>query len=538
MIKSLHLNNLVLVDSCELEFQSNFTALTGETGAGKTALTEAIHLALGARADTSLIRTGADKASVEISFSIRDVPKAQALLSEAGIDFSIEEELIIRREISREGKNRAFLNCQMVPLPLLQKTGATLLELIGQHTHQGLLTSDFQRSIVDLFGDLFVPLKAFQEAWEFEKQLKKTLDTLLIAESKREKEEENLRLQLNEILEAQLKEGEEEQIIEEHKRLYHAQEINEKTQGLLHTFSTVLPQVNRSAKICEALISLDPSFQEPHTLVAQALIALNEAQHELQRALNRIENDPNRFHFLEERLAAIHRIKRKYGQDIHAIFALEQQLKTKLASFDSLSESIEETKAALAKASTQTTSFASKLSSLRRSSALVLEQELTKELHSLNMPSAQIKIEISPHARTAMGDDQIDFWIRANKGEEPVLVKEHASGGELSRLLFAIKITLAEKNDTPTLIFDEIDANVGGTTASIIGEKLRSLGTKRQVICITHFPQVASQANAQISVQKIEKDGRTLTQVLLLDPKEREKELLRMLGGTPQLYRY
>jgi DNA repair protein RecN (Recombination protein N) len=531
MIKSLHLNNLVLVDSCELEFQSHFTALTGETGAGKTALIEAIHLALGARADTSLIRTGADKASVEISFDIREVPKAQVLLHEAGIDFSADEELIIRREITREGKNRAFLNCQMAPLPLLQKVGATLLELIGQHTHQGLLTSEFQRSIVDLFGDLSLPLKAFQEAWEKEKHLKKTRDALLSAESKREREEEGLYLQLNEIDSVQLKEGEEEQIIEEHKRLFHAQEITEKTQALLHTLSTVLPQTNRSAKTCEALSSLDKTFEEPQALIAQALIALNEAQHELQRALDRLENNPNRFSFLEERLASIHRLKRKYGQDFNAIQAIHQELKAKLETFSSLSESIEETKTALVAASTTTSALAAKLSSARMKAASILQKELTNELHSLNMASAEITIEIAPHPRTALGDDLIHFWIRANKGEEPVLVKEHASGGELSRLLFAIKITLAEKNDTPTLIFDEIDANVGGTTASIIGEKLRSLGEKRQVICITHFPQVASQANAQISVLKIEKDGRTLTKVQFLEPKEREKELLRMLGG-------
>lgn len=531
MIQHLHLENLVLVDTCDVEFPPHFTALTGETGAGKTALIEAVSLCLGSRADASLIRSGASKACVEMSLDISALHTTHTLLDEAGIACDPQDPLIIRRELSKEGKNRAFINCQMVPLPMLQRIGSTLLELIGQHTHQRLVTTEFQRETVDLFGDCTEALSAFQQAWKRENELKKKLDSLLLCDAKREREEEMLRAQAEEIATAKLQEGEEELIAEEHQRLFHAQQMGEKIDVILSTLSTLIPESNRCSKLCDSLTTIDSSLKEAQTLLSQASISLNEAQHELQHTFDQLDHDPTRFVTIEERLSIIHRLKRKYGKDISTILAFLADLKAQLNALEHLSDEIEDTQHALRQAALTSTHLSQALTLKRTHSAKLLSEQLTSQIRSLNMPSAEIEIRIEPQPRSLFGDDWIQFWIRANVGEHSVPIKDHASGGELSRLLFAIKICLAEKNDTPTLIFDEIDANVGGKTAGIIGEKLLHLGRYRQVICISHFPQVAAQANAHITVQKIEKEGRTLTTIHLLSAQEREQELLRMLGG-------
>jgi DNA repair protein RecN (Recombination protein N) len=535
MIKSLTLHNLVLVDSCTLSFTSGFTALTGETGAGKTALIEAISLALGARADTSLIRKGADKASIEITFDISSLPILYPLLQEAGITHDPLDELIIRREISKEGKNRTFINSHMTQLPLLQKIGNALLELVGQHSHQALYSSEFPRNTVDLFGDTAEDLILFQKALSIEKDLQRQLDLLLSKQAQKESQGDLLRMQVSEIETAHIKEGEEEAIIAEHRRLAHSQEIASKIEGLLEILSSTLPHIGRSAKICESLIPIDQELQPPQALLQEAAIALSEARHELQSYQDQLENNPARFAFLEERLAILHKLKRKYAPTISQIQELHIDLKQQLSLLENLTDEIGKAQDALTQSAHATSTLALALTEKRKCAAKKLSQELTLHIRALNMPGAEIDIAIKPQPRTLHGDDEIQFWMRANTGEHPILVKDHASGGELSRLLFAIKLTLAEKNGTPTLFFDEIDSNVGGTTASIIGEKLRILGKSRQVICITHFHQVASQADHHIGVQKIEQEGRTLTVIRELHPHEKEAELLRMLGGKKPL---
>lgn len=515
MIKHLILNNLVLVDSCEIHFGPSFNVVTGETGAGKTALIEAIDLALGGRADTSVIRKGCDRAFVEIAFDIEHLD----VLEEAGITLDKGEYLVIRREIAREGKNRAFVNCRMAPLPLLQKIGNALIDLIGQHAHQTLRTADSQRALVDRFGD--VQLGPFQQAYEQEKSCQKRLDELSKVTSR---DEEMWRFQLDEIQSVGLKDGEEEALFEKHHRLAHSNELSEKIDMMIKGLSeSSLPQLACYSKACGSLL------KDTSALIHDAQVSLAEALRTLQSY--DLENDPQSFQALENRLSDISRLKRKYGQTFAEIEAYRQKLCFELSRLENLSEEIEKAQKELKKAHEETDKAAHALSLKRKQAAAALQKTLTEQLQSLNMPGAELIIEISPQARQQSGDDLIQFFLKANQGEHPGLVKEHSSGGELSRLLFAIKIALAEKNDTPTLIFDEIDANVGGKTAAIIGEKLHELGKCRQVICITHFPQVASKSDCHFSVQKTEKDGRTLTEIKPLSKKEREQELLRMIGG-------
>ncbi len=536
MINHLRLKNLVLIDSCTLDLPPQFTALTGETGAGKTALIEAINLVLGARADSTMIRKGEEKAYIEAAFDIDGLTETHAILDDAGISYSPNEELIIRREITREGRNRAFINGQLTPLPLLQKIGATLLELVGQHAYHTLTSAESQRTVVDQFAELFPLLTQFQQAYSDEKKLKERLSALLQQESERRKEEEQLRSQLEEIVSVKLKNGEEEEITEEHKRLAYTQEILEKITPITQTLSNLLPHLNRFYKSCESMTSYDARLTPPANLLQEASIAATEAFNELQQYTEKLDKDPNRFAYLEERLAAIDSLKRKYGASIEEVQQFQQRSQHKLDQLENLTDEIDALRTKIGQKEQITGQLAAQLTQSRKTAAERLAVSLTETLQSLNMQGAEITISVQPAERMQSGDDTILFWMRANIGEQSVLVKDHSSGGELSRLLFAIKTTLCENNQTPTLIFDEIDANVGGKTASVIGEQLKKLGKHRQVICITHFPQVAAKADHHLSVQKTHSNGRTITTIQTLGRMEREVEILRMLGGEkPEL---
>jgi DNA repair protein RecN (Recombination protein N) len=532
MIRHLVLNNLVLVESCEIHFSPTFNVVTGETGAGKTALIEAIGLCLGNRADASLLRKGCDKAFVEAAFDVDGLVGVKEILEEGGLSIESGELLTIRREIAKEGKNRAFINCRTVPLPLLQKIGSELIDLIGQGAHQSLLSSEAQRQLVDLYGGHEKTLKTFQTAFYKERELCKKLEELKQLSLRRERDEEIWRSQLEEIETVNLKKDEEEALFEKYQRLAHAQEICEKVDLAVKGLSeTAIPQLLRYSKACDSLIGYDRKMEEPSKLIHEAQISLSEALRSLQSYSQNIDNDPKTFDFLENRLSAITRLKRKFGQTFEEIDAYALKLKTELSRLENLSEELESTEKLLTEAKETTNQCAQELSEQRKQTALQLQKTLTSQLQSLNMAGAEVTIGILPQPRSQSGDDIIQFWLKANTGEHPGLVKEHSSGGELSRLLFAMKTTLAEKNNTPTLIFDEVDSNVGGKTASIMGEKLQELGKHRQVICITHFPQVASKGDTHFSVQKFEEEGRTKTKISILSKKEREKEMLRMLGA-------
>ena len=364
-----------------------------------------------------------------------------------------------------------------------------------------------------------------------EKNIQLKLDELLKLSQHRDRDEETWQFQLDEIQSVALKEGEEEALFEKHQRLAHSNELSEKIDLMIKGLSdAILPQLARCNKACDSLIAYDQALKDTSALIHEAQVSSLEALRTLQSY--DLESDPQAFQTLENRLSAISRLKRKYGQTFAEIDAYRQKLNQELSRLQNLSEEIKEAQDEMKKAHAETDKAAHTLSHKRKTAASALQKILTQQLQSLNMAGAEVIIEASPQTRQQSGDDLIQFFLKANQGELPGLVKEHSSGGELSRLLFAIKIALAEKNDTPTLIFDEIDANVGGKTASIIGEKLQELGKCRQVICITHFPQVASKSDHHFGVQKSEKDGRTLTEIKLLSKKEREQELLRMIGGV------
>jgi DNA repair protein RecN (Recombination protein N) len=539
MLKHLSLKNLVLVDACALDFEQGFTVLSGETGSGKTALIEAVGLCLGKRADLSSIRTGADKAVVEAAFDLDGAPhlisKLVEVLKEGGIEYDSSELLVIRREMSKEGKSRAFINCQLASLPLIQKIGCFLVDLIGQHSHQQLKEPPFHRSLIDLYGELETELSAFQAAFEEAKTALHAYETLSEKGLQREKELAFASEQLKELEEAKIQEGEEERISEEYGRLSHFKELTEKGELIAMSLSkspqSILSQLSRARSLSASLSQIDPSLKTLVELFQEASISLDEASRKITSYLAGLDLDPKRLSYLEERLAIIHKIERKYGTDISSY---KKQLQETLFHLENFDEQLEEAKQLSEKKQQEAEKRADILSEKRQKASHKLEKALSLSLQTLNMPGSEVKIELSPAPLSTYGKDAIRFLLKANIGERFLPVEESSSGGELSRLLLAIKLTLAEKNNTLTLIFDEIDANVGGETASCIGEKLRALGSVRQVLCVTHFPQVARRADHHFSVQKHEHGGRTTTLISPLDSLEKEKELLRMLGGPLQ----
>lgn len=535
MIKQLFLSHFVLVEQATISFSPHFNVITGETGAGKTAIIEALSLALGARADTSLIRQGSERAIVEASFDIGSLISMHHLLSDAGIDYDPKEELIIRREISHEGKNRAYINCRQVPLPFLHKVGSELIDFIGQHAILNLKNNDFQRSIIDLYGALEKPLSRFKEAYKRQKLLSERCEELTAKAVSSEKQQDLLRYQLDEIQTASLQPQEDEKLFETYKRLSQKGEISEKLQEILDRLSDaptcILTQLSRTIKLTDSLIKIDPFFQEVSSLLQQSHIFLNEVQLHINSYSDTLEQDPKSLSHIENRLSHIAYLKKKYGQSLEEIETFKHTLTHELDAYENLAARSQEAQQELALAQEEANVHAHALTLLRKKVAYELEKQLTLHLQFLNMSKAEVHIEVIAQQRTQEGDDAVQFYLKANPGEASTLVREHASGGELSRLFLAIKLALSDKNKTPTLIFDEIDANVGGTTASIIGTKLAELGKMRQILCVTHFPQVAAKADCHFSVHKQERDHRTVTEISLLSQPQRESELIRMLGG-------
>lgn len=535
MIRYLHIKNLALVETAEIAFEKGLNVLTGETGAGKTIVLTALGLILGSRAQSSLLRTGADKASVEASFELAEDSPTWKLLEEMGIESEPSDLLTIRRELTSEGKSRAQINCQTVPLPLLQKVGSTLCDLIDQSSHQELKQTESQRDLLDLYAGIEPQVKLFGSLWEKEKEVKTELETLLALSQKRDQESEFLTYQLEELQEVRL--HEEESCFAEYQLLSKRAELLERLHSINATLAdspqAILTQLARLKGPLESAAKIDPSLEKATALFQEAFIPLREVSELLTSSLDQEEADPKRLAHLEERLSKMHLLKRKIGKNTkEEIESYEEGLKTKLETLASLGEKVKAQEVELARLQKETDNLARELTAARQKAAAGWKQELTACLQSFNMPSAELQLKIEKQPRCAHGDDLFLFSMRANRGESLLPIQACASGGELSRLLLSIKTTLAEKNRTPILVFDEIDANVGGETATLIGAQLKKLASVRQLICVTHFPQVARFADRHLQLKKSEESGRTTTTVTALDKREKEKELLRMLGGA------
>lgn len=533
MLKRLYIHNIILIEKAEIPFTEGLNILTGETGSGKSAIMKGLSLITGERADHTLVRKGHEKGSVEAVFEIHS-KEVESLLREGGIDHEEGEELIIRREISTNSKGRIFINHQTAHLSFLKKLGEHLVHMVDQHANQQLSSLDYQRNVLDLYGDTYQTKKEFETYFLQTNALIEQLKVLKQQESQRFREIDNYRTELEELEEAQLKEGEEEELFNEYTLLFNSEEIATKISEMQHFLSedkqSVLSTLNRQKQHLESIVKYDSQLEELLAPFKNALIELQEISLSLQRYQSGIEINPLRLNEVNERLKWINRLKRKYGQDIGAILSYYEKTKKKLYQLENSEAEIESLEEQLAASEKLTSETEHKLSMQRKKAAGELEKELSKQLQSLNMPRALFRIHLSPQKRSITGTDRIEFFLSPNLGEEEIALKESASGGEMSRVLLALHTLLADKERSKTIIFDEIDANIGGETAKIVGDKLRKIGTSCQVICITHFPQVAVQADHHLQISKQEKEGRTRTEIKHLKEGARQNELSRMAG--------
>lgn len=539
MLKQLIVKNLILIDSLKISFQEGFNVITGETGAGKSAVMSALRLITGSRADTKMVRKGTEKATVEAMFDPEKLTYLQPLLDEAGIDMPDTEDLIIKRELFASGKSRAFINHQMAHVGLLKKIGEQLVEIVGQHANQRLYSEEEHRNILDLYGDCTTHREAFTKCWNTMHEVQKRVIELHQNEAFRLREIERLRAEVDEITLVNPVENEEEELFSEYSFLTHAEEIFSSSREI-HTHlhgndQSLVTQLTKNVAILETLTSLDPSLNELHQSLRDATCEVEEVAHSLRNYMSSIDNDPHRAEVINDRLTSIDKIKRKFGPTLPDVYQYKENAEKELERLENTDVEIEDLEKELEKLKVGCNSLAEKLTGQRIKASKNLERQMTVELRELNMPKVEFKIDISKQARTSSGDDKVAFLMAPNVGERVIPIKECASGGEISRLLLAIEKLLSSKNATTTIVFDEIDANIGGETAVVVGKKLEEIGQAHQVMCITHFPQVAMQANHHYKIEKVEKGGRTLSLVTRLDAKGKKSEISRMLGQSVEI---
>lgn len=536
MLKQLRIQNIILIESAEIPFEPGLNVLSGETGSGKSALMNSLNLIAGERTDVGMIRRGAEKGVVEAIFEVEENLQLKTLLEESGIDHDSGEELIIRREISAAGKSRAFINNQMAQLGLLKKVSGVLLDIVGQHANQKLFSVENHREILDLYGDLKEEITRFSKSWEEENKQRSKLEELIRNEAQRLRDMEMYEREFEEISSANLLENEEEELFAEYTLLTNAEEISSKVLEISQVLSgekqNALAFLSRQKNTFEQLVRIDPSLADSAKSFENAVMELQEVAYTVRNYQSRIEHNPERAAEVNERLSLINRLKKRYGNSISEIQTYQQQILEKLNLLQDADQHIEELQNSLKILSEQNDRLSQDLTLKRHNAAKNLEKAVIHELRQLNMPKVEFHAIIKSQKRNRFGDDFIEFFISPNVGEHQIPVKDCASGGELSRVMLALQSLLAGKEQVPSLIFDEIDANIGGETASIVGEKLKEIGKKHQVLCITHFPQVAKQADHHLQISKREQEGRTITLVKELSESERKKELSRMTGSS------
>jgi DNA repair protein RecN (Recombination protein N) len=539
MLAELRIVNFALIEQLHIQFESGFTVLTGETGAGKSLLIDAIGLLVGGRASAEQIRSGEEEAHLEASFHL---PLSHPLLAHMRAQDLIgarETDLVLKRILSRSGRHRIYVNGSLCPLRVLEDLGGTLVDIHGQHEQQSLLASTKQLHAVDAFGSTATLRTQYETAYREWRDLTADIDALRRAGVERARMEELLRFQVQEIEQAGLSADEEDRLHMERQRLSHAHRLRELAESsyavLQEDERGTLPQMATVARFVSELVQTDPGMEECEVQVRQAIIHLKGVTARLRGYADDLEADPARQATVEDRLDLIHRLKTKYGGSTEAVLETGKRARQELEMLEQHEAQMSGVVARLKEAESRVIDKAKQLTKKRREAAKRLTTLVAKELAAVRMAHTLFDIVVTADEQLVRfgptGRDHLEFLLSSNVGEPPRPLNRVASGGELSRIMLALKTVLAETDQVPVLVFDEIDTGVGGAVAAAMGTRLRKLGAYHQVFCITHLPQVASQAEHHVIVEKGQDGRRTTTSVRLLSGVEREEEIARMLGG-------
>jgi DNA repair protein RecN (Recombination protein N) len=539
MLSELRIVNFALIEQLSLQFQSGFIVLTGETGAGKSLLIDAIALLVGGRASTDQIRSGEAEAQLEAAFHLPDTHPLLHRLRLQEIIGQNESELILRRVLSRSGRHRVYVNGNLCPQRVLEELGGTLVDIHGQHEQQSLLATARQLDALDAFGRLVELRGRYEQAYQRWKELRTQWDALQSELVDRTRQEDLLRFQAREIEQAGLLPDEEEQLHNEQRRLVHAHRLKELAHEahveLQADEQAVLTRLGRIGRTLAALGQTDPEMGDCDQVVTESAIQLKELAGRLRDYAQQLEADPDRQIVVEDRLDLIQRLKKKYGGTIESILAMGKGVQEELQLLDNHEARTAELTARLDEEFRHLRTLAQQLSKKRIDAARRLTTLVEAELIALKMEQAIFQVTVvsdeSADGLGPIGRDRVEFLLASNPGEPPRPLGRVASGGELSRIMLALKTVLAEMDQVPVLVFDEIDTGVGGAVAAAMGTRLRKLGAFHQVFCITHLPQVASQAEHHLLVEKGLEGQRTSTSVRALKGIGREEEIARMLGG-------
>ncbi len=536
MLTHIAIRDFAIIERLELDLADGMTAITGETGAGKSIMLDAIGLVLGDRADASMVRHGARRADISVTLDVT-LPEVRAWLEENDLD--ADDECVLRRVITAEGRSRGYINGSSTTVANLKELGEKLVNIHGQHAHQSLLKPADQRQLLDAHGKHEALLQQVTDAWSDWHTLRQRLDALQDSQHARQSRLDLLSFQFNELQQLDLKPGEFQTLEEELNRLTHADQLKhyalggfealyESDSGSAYAILTaVLDDINRAREI-------DPAFNEAAELLDSAMIQVEEAAHSLRNQADHIDADPQRLADVEARFNRTQELARKHRILPEELAELAASMEQEIAELSDPGQSVEALEQEHVKAEKAYDTAAEQLGKARRKAARALEKTITAAMQELGMEGGRFGIDINTRAedeRNRHGREDIRFMVSANPGQPLKPLATVASGGELSRISLAIQLAATTQQQLPTLIFDEVDSGIGGAVAEVVGRQLRELGQRCQLFCVTHLPQVAACAHHHLQVKKIKSKNSTETRLQPLNEQQRSEEIARMLGG-------
>ena len=535
MLNRINIHNLVIVRTLDLDLVQGMTALTGETGAGKSILIDALGLALGDKADNNMIRSGASKAEISVNFEIAPDSAIAAWLEQH--DLASDGECLLRRVLVRDGRSRAYINGTPTPLALLKELGEMLVDIHGQHAHQSLLQPAAQRQLLDEYAGLRKTARNLALLFQTWRSASDEYEALQKAGEDRANRLDYLRFQINELDDLVCTPESLRELEAEHTRLAHAERLLNDSSSVLALLSendpSLLESLNQAAKKLSELGVLDPKLGEAREMLETAGIQIEEVASELRHYQERVEIDPERLQRVDRQLGSLHDAARKHRVAPQELSGLLDTLRVEVEGLQQSDKRLLELERAAQEHEAAYFKAARKLGKARLKAAVVLSDTVSSSMQELGMQGGRFEIRCETHTDrpAAHGLDRVDFLVAANPGQPMASLAEVASGGELSRISLAVQVATVDCGEVPTLIFDEVDVGIGGAVAEIVGQLLRRLAGQRQVLCVTHLPQVASQAHQQLRVHKLSDGKTTETKIDPLDEKARVDEIARMLGG-------